>query len=386
MGIDSQQSSFTDDAPPSDSDSYFSGSEEYGHSSLFKQFPTRVELPPFTLSKRIFHWTEKNYQQSISRLIYNRMEFINALLARPPTQEETDALVSQTSSTQNMRNYGGAIGLGVGSMIARTKDPKPVTAASETAAQQVTPNRPLFKMSLKTTRGRFIRTAFILPIFLIIGIGIGEAVGDAYTKALAATDPRFARLREELSRADSRELKARLKRYQAEKLAAAKRELRDMRHATQLQQSEYHTADDNSPTGGYEQQGAAGSSYNQNQPALTESKILRETYRSQGENSDYSSSYSNVNDYSGDQQQQQQQASSTVPRSPSSSTTGGKSFWDDDASPVNSDFAPNSADSSSAPPSGSAWARIRQQSMNNSSAGNGDYSDSSSSPWQKRKD
>ncbi|KAM5434246.1 hypothetical protein MferCBS31731_006740 [Microsporum ferrugineum] len=368
MGIDSQQSSFTDDAPPSDSDSYFSNPEylEDGRPSQFAKYPMRVEIPPFTLSKRIFYWTESNYQRSISRLIQDRLEITRVVVNRFPTQEETDALVSQASFMQNMPHYGGIIGLAVGSMIAKSKNATAEAAANKAASQQFTPNRSLFKLNPGEMKGRFIRASFILPIFAIIGTGIGEVIGEAYTRASAVTDPRFARLRDELSHADRQEIEARLKRYQAERLAAAHRRFGNVPPATQPQRPGYQATDGTDSPAGYSQ---------------PDSKVLRETYRSQGESPDYLASYSSANYYPEDRQQQQ--AYPSAPSS-SSSSTDGKSFWDDDASPVNSDFASGSPTSSPESPSGSAWARIRQQSMGDSSANSGNYNNSSSSTWQRR--
>ncbi|KAK2836089.1 hypothetical protein FQN49_006696 [Arthroderma sp. PD_2] len=393
MGIDSQQSSFTDDAPPSDSDSYFSNSEysENGHASPFAKFPTRVVLPPYSFSKRIFYWSEDSYQRSLSRQIVTRMDFASVVLNRYPTQEETDAWVSQASSAQTFPGYGAIIGLGVGAMIAKTKDARAATMANETAAQQFASKRPLFKLSPHTLKGRLARAAVILPIFSMIGAALSDVFGEVYIRIKGASDPRLARFRDEVLHADTQQVQARIRRYQAEKLAAIRRHSGNTPSTTQPQQSGYHDANDTSPTGSYEQQGASGSSHYQsqygpqsgysNQPASTDSNILKETNRTQAETPDYSGSYPNSNDYSGNRRRQQ--AIPIIPDS-SSSSTGEKSFWDDDASPVNSDFTPNPADSSSTSPSGSAWARIRQQSMGDSSPNNGGYSDSSSSTWERR--
>ncbi|EFQ97062.1 hypothetical protein MGYG_00106 [Nannizzia gypsea CBS 118893] len=397
MVLDSQQSSFSDDAPPSDSDSYFSGSEyaEGGKRSRFAKYPTRVELPPFSLTKRLFYWTESNYQRNISRLVEDRLEIARVLLNRFPTQEETDALISQASFSQNMPNYGGVIGLAAGSFIAKSKNAAAESAASKAASEQFTPNRPLFKLNPGALKGRLIRASFILPIFAIIGAGLGEVIGEAYSKVILVTDSRLARFRDDLSRADRREVEARIKQYQAEKLAAAHRRHNNAPSGgSRPQRAEYYPANDTSPTSNYDQQGVAESSYYQSQPdaqagysdqsAMGDSKILRETFRQQGENTGYSSSSSSsdTSDYSGDWRQPQRYPPTRDTTTPS---TEGKSFWDDDASPVSSEFTSSSAGSSSptASPSGSAWARIRQQSLGDSSANDGGYNDSPSG-WSRR--
>ncbi|EZF30898.1 hypothetical protein TMEN_2487 [Trichophyton mentagrophytes] len=393
MVLDPQQTGFSDDSPPSDSDSYFSSSaySEGGQLSRFAKYPTRVELPPFSLIKRIFYWTEANYQRSISRLIEDRLDFTRVIINRFPTQEETDALVSQASSMQNMPCYGGVAGLAVGSFIAKSKNAAEEAATRKTAGEHFTPNhnRPLFKLNPGELKGRFIRASFILPIFGFIGLVIGEVVGETYSKISIATDPRLARLREEVAQSDQQEVMARIRRHNAERLAAARRQRNNVHPAPQPQRAEYYAANDTSPTNTYGQQGATESSYYQGQPdvqtgysnqsAMGDSKILREAYR-QGETSEYSpsSSYSGTNDYSRDWRQQQTYSPA---RDSSTSSTEGKSFWDDDASPVSSEFTSATDPSSSPTPrSGSAWARIRQQSMGDSSANSGN-NNTSSSGW-----
>ncbi|DAA74484.1 TPA_exp: putative Endo-1,3(4)-beta-glucanase [Trichophyton benhamiae CBS 112371] len=393
MVLNPQQTGFSDDSPPSDSDSYFSSSEysEGGQLSRFAKYPTRVELPPFSLIKRIFYWTEANYQRSISRLIEDRLDFVRVITNRFPTQEETDALVSQASTMQNMPCYGGVVSLAVGSFIAKSKNAAEEAAAKKSASEHFTPNqnRPLLKLNPGELKGRLIRASFILPIFGFIGLVFGEVVGEAVSKVSMSTDPRLVPLFKEVGQLDQQEVMARIRRHNAERLAAARRQRNNLHPASQPQRPEYYAANDTSPTNSYGQQGATESSYYQSQPdiqagysnqsAIGDSKILRETYR-QGETSEYStsSSYPSTNDYSRDWRQQQ-----TYPpaRDSSTSSTEGKSFWDDDASPVSSEFTSTTDPSSSpAPHSGSAWARIRQQSMGDSSANSGN-NNTSSSGW-----
>ncbi|OAL75635.1 hypothetical protein A7D00_1234 [Trichophyton violaceum] len=366
MVLNPQQTGFSDDSPPSDSDSYFSSSEysEGGQLSRFAKYPTRVELPPFSLIKRIFYWTEANYQRSIGRLIEDRLDFIRVITNRFPTQEETDALVSQASTMQNMPCYGGVAGLAVGSFIAKSKN-----AAEEAVSKKL------------------IRASFILPIFGFVGLAIGEVVGEAFSKISMSTDPRLVHLLKEVGQLDQKEVMARIRRHNAERLAAARRQRNNVHPAPQPQRSEYYAANDTSPTNTYGQQGTTESSYYQpdiqagysNQSTMGNSKILRETYR-QGETSEYStsSSYPGTNDYSREWRQQQ-----TYPpaRDSSTSSTEGKSFWDDDASPVSPELTSTTDLSSSPTPrSGSAWARIRQQSMGDSSSNSGS-NNTSSSGW-----
>ncbi|EFE41833.1 endo-1,3(4)-beta-glucanase, putative [Trichophyton verrucosum HKI 0517] len=393
MVLNPQQTGFSDDSPPSDSDSYFSSPEysEGGQLSRFAKYPTRVELPPFSLIKRIFYWTEANYQRSISRLIEDRLDFVRVITNRFPTQEETDALVSQASTMQNMPCYGGVVGLAVGSFIAKSKNAAEEAAANKSASEHFTPNqnRPLLKLNPGELKGRLIRASFILPIFGFIGLVFGEVVGEAVAKINMSTDSRLVPLLKEVGQLDQKEVMARIRRHNAERLAAARRQRNNLHPASQPQRAEYYAANDTSPTNSYGQQGATESSYYQSQPdiqagysnqsAIGDSKILRETYR-QGETSEYStsSSYPSTNDYSRDWRQQQ-----TYPpaRDSSTSSTEGKSFWDDDASPVSSEFTSTPDSSSSpAPHSGSAWARIRQQSMGDSSANAGN-NNTSSSGW-----
>ncbi|WEW56932.1 hypothetical protein PRK78_002391 [Emydomyces testavorans] len=325
----SSSTSFGDDTPMSDSDPYFS-SQKDAHNLLAK-FPTSITLPPFTLTRRILHWRQKSYETQLSMMIRAKMDMAAAMVNRLPTQEETDAIVDQSSMLFDIPKAMGLVGASFGAWLWSRQE----KFERKQAGVKTFKLAALFRKNMLSIT--MVRGGLMLPFFFAAGYWIGNTVSRVGVSVATARDERMAQFQRDFEEQDPKEIQKRLQRLRDE--AAAKRHAAAAQRLQQRQQQQQPQAqfapsrDDASPTGSYLE---SGDSFTQ----PSDSKILTEVYSQQ--NGAFQPTPSRPSG---------QQLSTQPPRS--------QSFWDndDDASPANPDIDTTLQTASS---SASAWERIRQ--------------------------
>lgn len=330
----SQSSSgdFGGDTPMSDSDSYFSPEGQKWYNKEFARFPTKITMPPFTLTRRIIHWSELYYESALAKSIIARMETARAMVNRNPTQEETDAFVSQSSLLFDIPEALGYVGAGVGVYMWKKQERFELKEA-EVETGKLSPS-----MKSKMLRWSRIRGVVLFPFFFVAGYWIGNVVSRIGMGVVASTDGRLTRFKEDAMSQNPEEVNKRLAQLRERMQARSRAMMEERRKQVQARASGTSShADDASPTGSYSESGDSFSQYGSSQQQSGDSKILNEVYSRPN------------NGFQQQQSQQQQQQPQ-----PSQS----RDFWDDDdASPTNPaiDTTPSTTSSS-----GSAWERIRQ--------------------------
>ncbi|KAK2751143.1 hypothetical protein FQN57_000218 [Myotisia sp. PD_48] len=359
------------DSPPSDSDPYFnSGSNS---SSPFAKYPTQVTLPELGLGGRLLLWSQQAWEDALTASITKQLDLIQCTLNRPATQDETDAFVSLSSSRLRYDRAGVLSGVGLAAALARGAfSSSPIWSSLIPAPLAADPKRKLIMLGV----------AF--PFCIFIGTTAGQGAAIAHTAVMISSSPKFAQYRKEIGELDVNQLQQRQKQFVAQQMAAARATAARTANKTQQpsegQSSAYFSSNDASPSKDYYQDYSGSQSGYSNGQSSSDSKILTEAYSAQRDDRGASFSSSSSNYRPGENQQSG--AGSNRPSDTSPTSSAGQSFWDDDASPVNPQVEPASA-SQPSPPVGSSWARIRRQSLGQSTPG---YDDSTGQDEQSGRD
>ncbi|EEP79849.1 predicted protein [Uncinocarpus reesii 1704] len=294
---------------------------------LLRKFPTTITLPPFTFGRRLLHWSQANYENKLSLLICAQLDAASAMMNRPVTQEETNAIVDQASMLSDVPEAAGLLGGTLGVWLGG----KPVNVNPKDA-EAMTKLSPAARLRASRTA----HIAFVLPICFLAGYWISSSIARISVALATARDQRMAQFQKDVTKQNPEEVQRRLKQVRDEAYARRRAAMYGDQPPPQQQRGP-PSGDDASPTGGYLESGGSYAQYG-SQP--NDSKILSDVYSQPN----------------GGFQSQSPPQYPQRPQPPSAlEPTQGQSFWDDDASPTNPDvdITPRTA-------TGSTWERIRQ--------------------------
>ncbi|PGH14490.1 hypothetical protein AJ79_02983 [Helicocarpus griseus UAMH5409] len=161
-------------------------SDSFSQNSIpsLREFPGRIEIPPYGLGKGLVYMrTRASYEEHMAKFIGQQIRFGMAQVSRPLTQQETDCFVDQAINLSVKPRVGFCLGFLAGSVLLF---------------------RPYFKDFRKLSadirvglQGRLLWRLFIPVLCTDGGYEIGKVVGVVQSARNTASDPRLTQFRQD---------------------------------------------------------------------------------------------------------------------------------------------------------------------------------------------
>ncbi|KAK2810911.1 hypothetical protein FQN50_002502 [Emmonsiellopsis sp. PD_5] len=169
----------------------------------FRNFPTKVEIPPCGLLKGILFLSPSTYRERVSGNLYPRLNVGMAWTNRFLTQPETDAFVDNAVYIATAIRVGQIIGF-----VAGIRYCVPAARAFMRNGKLL-PSDELKRVNRKPL---FFRAFVFTPVFMLFGTSVGASVGSMHTATRANKDPRLSQFMKDRAKIVTPEVEERYRR------------------------------------------------------------------------------------------------------------------------------------------------------------------------------
>ncbi|KAK2794655.1 hypothetical protein FQN51_000753 [Onygenales sp. PD_10] len=169
----------------------------------FRNFPTKVEIPPCGLLKGILFLSPSTYRERVSGNLYPRLNVGMAWTNRFLTQPETNAFVDNAVYIATAIRVGQIIGF-----VAGIRYCMPAARAFMRNGKLL-PSDELKKLDRKPL---FFRAFVFTPLFMLFGTSVGASVGSMHTATRGYKDPRLTQFMKDRAKDVTPEIEERYRR------------------------------------------------------------------------------------------------------------------------------------------------------------------------------